>query len=93
MLFIGVVGFGILISLLQGKDIYSMIVGIKYDFHFLLVFLSASFVGFSLQKLKLKKLQAHKLLMYAQYFLLFIIVGGFIWQITKFIKPNLFTKL
>ncbi len=46
--------YSLWISLIQHKSPYHMLIGIKYDFHFIFVFLSATLIGFLLSK-KLKQ--------------------------------------
>lgn len=63
-------------------------IGIKYGFFYLFIFLSASFVWFtSLKKLDIKHIN------WIQYFLILIVIFWFIWQILKIIKPELFMNI
>jgi len=97
--------YAITISLFHDKTRYNILVGLKYNFHFLWVFLSASLIGFlffykhSSKKYSQTKqentLQKNfpKIIFYSQYALVSIILLGFLAQILKFTNPGRFTKI
>lgn len=80
--------FSLWISLLNGKSYGDMMIGIKYGFYYLIIFLTASFVGFAgIKKINIKSLN------WMQWFLIGIVFFGFIWQIMKITRPELFFNM
>lgn len=86
------IAFSVLVSLLNGKELFNMIVGIKYDFYYLIILLSSTILWFMGLK-KLNKNRLKKILHYAQYILIWIVVVGFLWQIKKFFNIDWFEKI
>jgi len=78
--------FSIWISFLQEKSIYNMIIGLKYDFHFLFIFLSATFIGYFRPKDKKNKKGRFwwiNFLSLLQYTLGIVLIVGFIRQFQR----------
>ncbi len=86
--FIALIIFSVWVSFLAWQSISNMMIGFKYWFFYLLIFLTASFVWF----VWIKKLGA-KQMHWFQYFLIWIVMFGFLWQIMKMIKPELFMNI
>ena len=86
--FIILIWFGVLISFLKWTSISNMMIWIKYWFWYLLIFLTASFVWFVWIKNFGKKE-----LSWIQYFLMFTMLAGFLWQIMKIVLPDFFMNL
>lgn len=80
--------FSILTSFLQWTSMSNMLIGIKYWFWYLVVFLTATFVWFAWLKN-----MSEKEMWWIQYFLMFILFFGFLWQIMKIIMPDFFLSL
>ncbi len=86
--FIGLIWFSVWISLIMGQSVENMMIWIKYGFFYLFIFLTASFVGFVwLKKLKIEQIH------WFQYFLMGIVIFGFLWQIMKVIRPEIFMNI
>lgn len=77
--------FGTGISLIKGKAIYDIFVGIKYGLLYLCIFLSATFVGWAFTKKNTKQF-----LNFLKYLLITTIIVGFLRQWMKFIWPDIF---
>ena len=86
--FIGLLLFSIWVSALNWQSIANMMIGIKYWFFYLFIFLSASFVWY----IWLKKIKTQHINWF-QYFLMWIVVFGFLWQIMKVIRPEIFMNI
>jgi len=86
--FVVLILFSLWISFLAWQSISNIMIWIKYDFFYLLIFLTASFVWFVWFK-KLNKKQIN----WFQYFLMWILIFGFLWQIMKIIKPEIFMNI
>ena len=86
--FIVLIAFSILVSFLMWSSIENMMIGIKYWFFYLFIFLSASLIWFFWIK-KLNKVHIHRF----QYFLIWLVVFWFVWQIMKMIRPELFINI
>lgn len=80
--------FGIGISLLKGKWVYDIFVGIKYGLLYLLIFLSSTFIG----RLFSEK-NTNKFLKFLKYLLITTLIAGFLRQGLKFIWPDLFLNI
>lgn len=98
--FICVVLFGIGISRLQEKSFSDMVIGIKYGFWYLFVFLSTSVVGYLLAKKEQgeatpedgwKKIISFLSFVFAT--ILVVVVAGFVWQGLKLILPDWFLQI
>lgn len=85
--------FGIGISLWQGKSWGDMIIGIKYGFWFLGIFLTASFVGHVLAKAKESEQKMSRFWTRIMYVLLGVVVIGFVRQGAKLIFPDRFMSI
>ncbi|HRX63891.1 MAG TPA: hypothetical protein P5060_02180 [Candidatus Absconditabacterales bacterium] len=80
--------FSLGISFLNGQSLTNMMIGIKYGFFYLIVFLTASFVGYcGIKKINMKEIS------WFQYLLIGIVVIGFLWQILKIIRPEMFMNI
>ncbi|MCX6823746.1 MAG: hypothetical protein NT085_01340 [candidate division SR1 bacterium] len=80
--------FGVGISLLKGKGMYDIFVGIKYGLIYLLIFLSSTFIG----RLWSKK-NTTNFLKFLKYLLITTLIAGFLRQGLKFIRPDLFLHI
>ena len=93
--------FSVGVSYLKGKNISDMLIGIKYGFLYLPIFLSATFIWHILNKKSsitsqlstAKGFNPQQFLQWIKWFLVAIVITGFIWQITKFIRPNRFMTI
>ncbi len=74
-----------------------MLIGIKYGFLYLPIFLSATFIGHILYKkdsnIQNSKFKIQNFLVFAKYFLVITLIAWFLWQISKFIRPNRFMTI
>lgn len=80
--------FGVGISLLKGKWIYDIFVGIKYGLLYLLIFLSSTFIG----RLFSEK-NTNNFLKFLKYLLITTLIAGFLRQGLKFIWPDIFLHI
>ena len=80
--------FGIGISLLKGKWMYDIFVGIKYGLLYLLIFLSSTFIG----RLFSKK-NTNNFLKFLKYLLIITLLFWFLRQWLKFIRPDFFLHI
>ncbi|MCX6823094.1 MAG: hypothetical protein NTX91_03835 [candidate division SR1 bacterium] len=89
--------FSVGVSYLKGKGISDMLIGIKYGFLYLPIFLSATFLGHirnnKEKNLKHTTYNMQHFLKRVKYFLITTLIVGFIRQITKFIRPNRFMTI
>ncbi len=85
--------FSVGVSYVKGKDISDMLIGIKYGFLYLPIFLSATFVGHIFSKIENWKLKIENFVKRVKYFLITILIVWFVWQISKFIRPNRFMTI
>jgi hypothetical protein len=76
------------ISLLKGKWMYDIFVGIKYGLLYLLIFLSATFIGRLCSEKKI-----NNFLNFLKYLLITTLIAGFLRQGLKFIRPDLFLHI
>ena len=84
---------GVLISKIMGKSMSDMLIGIKYWFFYMLIFLSASFMWF-VKKSKVKyEIWNVKFLSSIKYRLIWIVIVGFVWQGAKLIRPDFFMHI
>jgi hypothetical protein len=80
--------FSLWISFLHWTSLSNMAIWIKYWFFYLLIFLSASFVWFAwIKKINMKQMSR------IQYLIMWILIFGFLWQILKIVKPEIFMAL
>lgn len=80
--------FSIGISYLFGKNTSDIMIGIKYWFYYLVIFLTASIVWFLwIKKLDISHIQKFQIFLFA------IVFFWFVWQIMKMIKPELFLNI
>lgn len=86
--FVVLILFSLWISFLAWQSIGNIMIWIKYGFFYLLIFLTASFVWFVWLK-RLDKKQIN----WFQYFLMGILIFGFLWQLMKIIKPEIFMNI
>lgn len=82
------IAFGLLVSFLKWTSISNMMIGIKYWFRYLIIFLTASFVWYTCIKNFTEKDISR-----IQYLLMFIVLFGFLWQILKIFMPDFFMWL
>jgi hypothetical protein len=79
-------GVSVFVSYIQDKTLYDIFVGFKYGFHYIFLFLSATFLGHLLAKTGTKKQveeRDFKLLKFIKFFvitLVLVVAFGFIWQ-------------
>jgi hypothetical protein len=86
--FVVLILFAILTSFLNWKTTGDMMIGLKYGLYYLVIFLTASFVWFAwIKKINIKHIS------WFQRFLLLIVSFGFLWQIIKIIRPEIFMNL
>jgi len=86
--FVVLILFAILTSFLNWKTTGDMMIWIKYGLYYLVIFLTASFVWFAgIKKIEIKNIS------WFQRFLLWIVFFGFLWQIIKIIRPEIFMNL
>jgi len=86
--------FSVGVSYLKGKNISDILIGIKYGFLYLPIFLSATFIGHIWNKVEtLKGWNMEKFLKFVKYFLVTTLIVWFVWQIAKFIIPDSFLKI
>lgn len=93
--------FSIGVSYIKGKNISDMLVGIKYGFLYLPIFLSATFLGHILyrkdsttsQLSTAKGFNPQQFLKWIKWFLAVAVILGFVWQVAKFIRPDLFLHI
>lgn len=95
--FIGIIIFGIGISLLKGKWIYDISIGIKYGLLYLFIFLSSTGIGYIWNQQKdntaNNKTTIQKFLDFLKYLLITTLVVGFLRQGLKFIRPDFFLQI
>lgn len=86
--FIILITFAIWVSILNWQSISNIMIWIKYGFFYLFIFLSASFVWYvGIKKIKTQDIS------WFQYFLMWIVVAGFLWQIMKIARPEIFMNI
>ncbi len=83
-----ILAFGVGISLLKGKSMYDIFVGIKYGLLYLFIFLSATFIWRIFTEDT-----TNKYLKYLKYLLITTLIVWFLRQGLKFIWPNLFFNI
>lgn len=89
----------IFFSYVQNKEIYDMFIWFKYWFHYLFLFLSATFVGHILSRYRNKKQNTekhYKIKRFIDFFvrtLISIVTFWYIWQLAKIAFPELFFGL
>lgn len=79
---------GVLISIWMDKSISDILIWIKYGFFYIFIFLSASFLWF-VYKDKVESIRWKKI----WYWLMIIVVAGFVWQAAKLIWPEFFMQM
>lgn len=86
--FVILIAFAILTSFLNWKTPSDIMIWIKYGLYYLVIFLTASFVWFAgIKKIDIRHIS------WSQRFILWIVFFGFIWQIMKIIKPEIFMNI
>jgi hypothetical protein len=90
--------FGILMSIFKGKEIYDIFVGIKYGLLYLFIFLSATFIGYIWKKKEanssiFQHFNISIFINFLKYLLIITIIGWFIRQWLKFIRPDIFLHI
>lgn len=85
ILFGVLIGFALGISFFKWTSMENMMIWIKYWFYFLFVFLSATRLGFIMNKEQISKLIRNIMRL-----LIWILGIGFLWQIAKFLIPDFF---
>jgi len=89
--------FGVWISLLKGKWMYDIFVGIKYGLLYLFIFLSATFIGHIWNtkdsNIENWKLKIENFLNFLKYLLIITLLFWFLRQGLKFIWPDLFLHI
>ena len=94
---ISILAFGVAISLLKGKSMYDIFVGIKYGLLYLFIFLSATFIGYLWSKKESKILNSEFYIMhflkFLKYLLITTLIVWFLRQGLKFIWPNIFFNI
>ncbi len=80
--------FSIGISLLKGKWMYDVFVGIKYGLLYIFIFLSSTFIGRLCSEKKIINI-----LKFLKYLLITTLIVGFLRQGMKFLRPELFLKI
>lgn len=88
IIFISILLFGVAISLLKGKSMYDIFVGIKYGLLYLFIFLSATFLGWISTENT-----TNKFLKFLKYTLITTLIVGFLRQGLKFIWPDFFLNI
>lgn len=91
--FIIMMAWWIAISLGVGKSMTDILIGIKYWFFYIFIFLSASFLGFVRNGIGNLELGICKVLKVIGYWLVGIVIAWFIWQGTKLIWPDFFMQI
>lgn len=77
--------FSLLLSYFKWAGYMDMMIGIKYWFYFIFIFLSATRLGFIMSKKQIKQFSQIMLTI-----LVWILIFWFIWQIAKFFFPEFF---
>ena len=82
-------------SYVKGKSFYDMFVGIKYGIIYIPIFLSATFLGYVRDKEKSgeKRSDLSSFFLRIKNLLAIVLIGWFIWQIAKFIRPDFFMHI
>ncbi len=103
IMFIIIIGFGVGISLIKGKGMYDIFVGIKYGLLYLFIFLSSTYIGYIWNKKDSKMLNSSqsytgkscilKYISFLKYLLIATLIGWFLRQGLKFIRPDLFLHI
>lgn len=75
-------------SLLKGKWIFDIFIGIKYGLFYIFIFLSATYIGRTWSKKNI-----NKFLKFLKYLLITTLLVGFLRQWIKFIWPEIFLKI
>ncbi len=95
--FIGILMFGVGISLLKDKSRYDIFVGIKYGLLYLFIFLSSTFIGYLWNKkdsnLQPATCNLQHFLKFLKYLLITTLLIWFLRQGLKFIRPDLFLHI
>ncbi len=86
--FVVLIVFATLTSLLNWKSPGDMMIWLKYGLYYLVVFLTASFIWFA----GIKKININQI-SWVQRFLLWIVFFGFLRQLLKIIKPEIFMNI
>jgi len=92
ILFFMLIWRGILISLLNWKSNFDMIVWFKYWIYFLFILISSIFIGYLAQIAKKDK-EIYSFYKFLFSVLIFILIFSVVWQFLKFIMPWFFYKI
>jgi len=92
IIFLTILLFAISMSLLQERSIYNIFIWLKYNFHFIVVFLTSTIVWYLLPK-TISNRHSKKVINILQYSLITIVIVWFLRQISKFINPIFFQKI
>lgn len=83
------IGWSLLLSFTTGKALYDMIIWIKYDYYFFIIFLGSCFLGQLLYHKKLSEEIYNKMKKFIR-FIIVLILLWFVRQWAKFISPDFF---
>lgn len=92
LLLLVLIGFGIGASYLHDKSFYDMFIGFKYWFMYILIFLSATWIGYNFH-LKKAKDSIQKFINFLKPFLYLSIIASVVRQLGKFIFPDFFQSI
>ena len=85
--------FSVSMSIYKDKSIYDMVVGIKYGFLYLFIFFSATFVGHIYSQKANGTKSMTRFVQFLKYLLIGTLVGWFLRQWLKFIRPDIFLHI
>lgn len=87
--------YAVWISFLHDKSLYNMVVGIKYNFHFIAILLGSTLLWsiFAQHKGNTIKKQLPKIINYSQYFLIFVAIIWLMLQILRITDSERFMKI
>ena len=95
--FIGILIFGVGISFIRDKSVYDIFVGIKYGLLYIFIFLSATYIWYLWSKKDSKGINSEFYIMhflnFLKYLLIITVIGWFIRQWLKFIRPDIFLHI
>lgn len=93
IVFIIMIIWGIVVSLLKDKTLFDMFIWIKYWFFYMLILLTASFIWFIKKEIDSWKLVINRNLKIIWYWLIGIMIVWFIWQWAKLLWPDFFMNI
>jgi hypothetical protein len=95
--FIILVIFSVGISYIKGKNVSDMLVGIKYGFLYIPIFLSATFIGYIWNEEKSWIMHhaswINNFFQFIKSFLIITLIAGFFRQVAKFFRPDFFLHI